>query len=581
LSEPCRLIVVHKADPSGRYAWLPRLRPGDVTVSLDALADEDLADRQPIPFDQLQSWEQRSAAELGLTELLAAIAAHRAVAAIEYRRSGFRLIDFAELRLRSEIARLLQGWTLARAVAGAGELVCDPATAPAFAIGVRAGLGFDPSVASYTLSPALAGSRRRRAFAREATRVLAVASRPERVRVAVVAAGKLALALASLTGADLRAAGVGLMPFPGLDHGNGLLLALRRRLPILRTYGPARVGAGMALHLPERLGVEADAVLDRALTLLVGRMLAAAAGELEQAVRALDGMEDARSLRALLLPTAAYGASRVLIDWAHRRGLRVGAMQHGIYSFREGDFSDRWADMLVGWGPGSVDQIVGWTAPRPAVRVVGVPGITGVVRAETGIEGLPARAVNTPLRSALIVTTGSFDTPLLPTDSCEAFIDAIVPGLRRLAAAGVEIQLRPHPWEQPERYRRLLGSRGLDIGIARRGPVANAVLGADILIAAGSSVAFEAAALEVPVLLWQGQAPRWVRERHLVAPWTDDLPGMFVQAKDFTALIDRLLAQPDEGMRIARQLSRKLAHYAQPFSAAGFAAALHELGAQR
>ena len=85
-------------------------------------------------------------------------------------------------------------------------------------------------------------------------RALAATSKPERVRVAAVVAGKLLLALDSLPDDELRAIGLGVMPFPGLDHGNGALLALRRRLPLLATYGPRRAGCGPAARLPARLG---------------------------------------------------------------------------------------------------------------------------------------------------------------------------------------------------------------------------------------------------------------------------------------------------------------------------------------
>ncbi len=592
MTESGRLIVVHRADFGG-YRWLPEHRPGDITMVFDDIALTDLAEREPMSFDRLESWKERSAAEHHVSELTGAIAAHPAVRAIE--QGGLRLIDFAEYRLRAEIVRLLRGWTLARAAgamtgtgataaaravacgvdvavgAGASEPICDPALPPALAIGVRAGLGLDPRATAYALPPALPGSRGRRAVARQLMRAVAATSRPAHMRVAAVAAGKLSLALDALSDAQLREAGVGLMPFPGLDHGNGLLLALRRRRPLLATYGPAVPGMGVSVNLPDRLGLEQDEALDRVLALLVGHVLAAAAPELDQAVRALGGLRGARELRALLLPSAAYGASRLLIEWAHERGLRVGAIQHGIYSFREFDGGDRRADVIFGWGEGTAEQVACWSQPRPAVQPVGVPGLA--TPRPLSREAAPAAA----LRRALIATSNTVDTPIAQVRFCEAFIETLAPSIERLAESGVGVELRPHPGEDPERYRRLLAGRTPRVGIAPTGPFTEALADADILISSASSVAFEAAALGVPVLLWLGPAPRWVRAEHLLTPWTEKFPGMFETAEDLRSLIADLIERPPEGFRVARELSRYLARYAEPFDVTRFANALGAL----
>lgn len=559
-----RLIVVASADPDRRYAWMPRPRAGDVVVALDPLAHADLTELDPVLFDRLETWEQRSAAEHLITELLLAIRTHPGVAAEE--PAGYSLIEFAEFRLRLEVARLLRGWTLARAAPGARELACDPATAPALRMGVRAGLGLDVKLVHYTVPPALPGSRAKRAVARPLMRALGVLSRPERMRVAAVATGKLALALASLPAADLRAAAVGVMPFPGLDHGNSALLSLRRRLPLLPTYGSGpRVGG--VVRFPERLGLVNAAPLDRALSLLVGRMLAGVAGELECAVGALAGLRGARSLRAIVLPSAAYGASRLLIEWAHERGIRVAAMQHGIYVFREFDGGDRRADVVFGWGVGISDQVRAWPAPKPSIVAVGVPGSTSVRR--------PARTGT--LHNVLIATTNSLDMPIMPTGFCDSFINVLAPGLRRIAATGVCFSLRPHPNEDPERYRRLLRANRLEVEVSTELPFSEAVADADLLISSASSVAFEAAALGVPVLLWLGIAPQWVRREHLVDPWVQISPGTFESIEDFDLLVTQLLERPGEAFAIAHELSRRLARYAEPFEAARFAAGLREL----
>jgi hypothetical protein len=182
------------------------------------------------------------------------------------------------------------------------------------------------------------------------------------------------------------------------------------------------------------------------------------------------------------------------------------------------------------------------------------------------------------LRRVLVATSSTVDAPLVPVAFCETFLDTLAAGLDRLSDAGVQIALRPHPSEEPERYRRLLRARGMDVSIASEESLHEALAGADILISSASSVAFEAAALELPVLLWLGAAPQWVREKHLVAPWTECAPGMFEGAEDFSLLIEELLERPDRGLQVARQLGRRLARYAQPFDSPSFAAALRELG---
>jgi hypothetical protein len=531
------------------------------------MAAEDMADRQGLLFDELQSWEQRSAAEHRIGELLAAVRADPAVAAIEL--SGHTLIDFAEYRLRMETARLLRGWTLARALDGAGELACDPAAAPALVMGVRAGMGLDPAATPYATPPEVPGSRAARAAMRPVMRILASVSKPARVRVAAVAAGKLILALDAIASTDLRAAGVGTMPFPGLDYGNSAVVSLRRRLPMLATFGSRGVTPAPPVRLPERLDLGCEPGLDRALAVLTARLLSDAAGELAYAVAALTRIERARELKALLLPTAALGSSRLLITWAHRRGLRVGAIQHGIYAHREFDGGDRHADVVFAWGEGSAEQTRGWPEPQPMLLPVGVPGVTAA----------GPRPPVVRLRRALIATSNAVDTPTAPAAFCETFVDVLAPGLARMAAAGVELRLRPHPAEDSKYYRRLLSRHGLDIPIANDGSFSAAAARTDILISSASSVAFEAAALGLPVLMWLGPAPRWVREEHLVSPWVDSAPGMFERAEDFASLAEDLLEKPVEALAVAHDLGRRLARYARPFDPDRFAEGLRMLAA--
>jgi hypothetical protein len=562
-----RLIAVCKADYTGRYDWLPPHRPSDVTVTLDAIANADLTDRRPLPFDEIETWAQRSAAEHRIGELLAAVRLTPAAAAIEL--DGHRLIDFAEYRLRAEIARLLRGWTLARGVGDAQELVCDPAAPAALIMGLRAGLGLDPAAVRYTPPPELPGSRIARAAMRPVMRALASVSRPANVRVAAVATGKLTLAIDALSDVDLRSLNMATMPFPGLDYGNSAVLSLRRRLPMLATFGRRRAPSGPAVRLPERLDLDAEPELDHAVTVLVGRLLGGAAPDLAGAVAALAGLERVRELRVLLLPSAAYGASRLLIEWAHARGVRVAAMQHGIYAFREFDGGDRLADAVFAWGEGTAEQVRDWPAPRPALYPVGVPGMSSAALRRSG--GVPRRV--------LIATSNTVDTPISPATFCESFVDVLAPGLSRLSAAGVRLELRPHPAEDPARYRRLLARHGLDVEILAGGPFQTAVAGADILISSASSVAFEGAALGLAVLMWLGPAPRSVRKEHMVAPWVDSAPGLFERAEDFSSLVEDLVERPARAFALADELSRRLARYAQPFDPARFGDCLRMLAA--
>jgi len=561
-----RLIVVCQADPSERYDWIPPPQTGDRIVALDAIAHRDLAARQPILFDELENWEERSTAQHHIAELLSAIKSHPAIATLGH--DGHPLIDFAELRLQLELARLLRGWTLARADSEAGELVFDPTAPSALVIGARAAFGEDPTTVAYNLPPEIPGSRILRTLAHPVMQSIAAVSRVDGIRIAVVAAGKLSLALAALPAAELREMRVGAMPFPGLDHGNGALLALRRRLPLLATYGARRHASACASpSIPDHLHLDESEELDRAMTLLVRRLLVAAACEHEQAVAALARLERASALRALVLPSAAIGAARLLIDWAHKRGLNVAAMQHGIYAFQEFDGGDRLADVIFTWGPGTAEQIHAWPEPRPDVWPVGAPGTTS----------LPPRPIAARLRRALITTSSTVDVPIAPISFCETFIDVLTPGLQRLIAAGVKVELRPHPHEDAERYRHLLRACSLDVHVVADGPFSVSASAADIVFSSVSSVAFEAAALGLPVLLWLGGTPQWVRCRHLVPPWTEHLPGMFQVAADFTGLVDDLLDHPQEAFEVARRLARVLSRYAEPFEAERFAGGLRAL----
>jgi hypothetical protein len=188
---------------------------------------------------------------------------------------------------------------------------------------------------------------------------------------------------------------------------------------------------------------------------------------------------------------------------------------------------------------------------------------------------LPTSTLNT----VIIVTSQLVETPIAHSGSSDTFLEVLAPGLSKLTAAGVSLELLPHPDQDPERYRHLLSRHGLDIRVVAGGSFRAAVARADMIISSVSPLAFQAAALGAPILLWLGPAPRWVREEHLVAPWTESAPGTFEGSKDFQSLVDDLIERPADGLRVAATLGRGLARYALPFNTANFAEALHRLAA--
>ncbi len=109
------------------------------------------------------------------------------------------------------------------------------------------------------------------------------------------------------------------------------------------------------------------------------------------------------------------------------------------------------------------------------------------------------------------------------------------------------------------------------------GPFAPAAAAADIVVSAISSVAFEAAALGLPVLLWLSGAPNWVRRDYAVIPWTHNEPGMFEGAQEFMELADGLLERPAQTLALAHGLARHLARFAEPFQPERFAEGLRSL----
>jgi CDP-glycerol glycerophosphotransferase (TagB/SpsB family) len=188
-----------------------------------------------------------------------------------------------------------------------------------------------------------------------------------------------------------------------------------------------------------------------------------------------------------------------------------------------------------------------------------------------------ATAVTAP-RHVLLATTGRpIESALAPTSFHEQFVAAVAPGLRLLQAAGVRVELRLHPIEDRAVYRRILASAGLELPFAPAVGLADALRATDLVVAAPSSVAFEAGVLGVPVLLWTGGIPHDVRVDHLLAPLSLDLEGMFADEGDFAALVRGLLGDGAPGLAAGGALGARLAEYAEPFDADRFAGGLEEL----
>jgi len=564
-----RLLLVWQADPSRTYGWLPPASPGDVLVSFDAVAARHLADRSPLQFDEQVSWEERSAAEHRVSRLVARVLSDPALA--EQVLDGYPLSDFIAYRLRAECANVLRGWDAARAAPSCTDVVAGPGTPSALTLGARAALGLPVSESSYVVAaPEVVPPRLRRVFAQATTRAIARVSPAARIRVAAVMAAKVVPALAALTRAQLDAAGIGAMPFPGLDYGNSTRLAARWRRPLLATLDRARPFCPPQPPFRSELRLdEQDAGLEAALQPVVDGLVRISWPQLAAAVQATDGLDRAGNLRALLLPTTAVGASQVLMHWARRRGVTVAAVQHGVYGFKEFDGGDSRADVLFAWSAAVGDQALAWPEPRPRIVAAGAPGMP---------QTSTRRSASGPVDHVLVATTGRpVESALATTAFHEQFVAAVAPGLADLQRQGVRVELRLHPAEARETYEAILSANGLEIGFASEIPFADAAATTDLLVSAPSSVAFEAAALGVPVLLWTGAMPPDVRREHLVAPLSDDVPGYFGAADEFLALTRGLSAPDAPTQRIALNLADRLAEFATPFDAEVFAAGLAEL----
>jgi hypothetical protein len=572
-----RLFVVWSADDRLE----PSLRADDLALCFDPLALEQAhaCGADVVEADSLLSWEARAAIDEQAAALADSLAHDPSLAAIKV--GGQPLIEFAHYDLVVELSNLLRGFHLVDALARERPvegLAAQPNTPSSLRLGVWAGmaaqdgLGGTPMPGEPWSAVSFSGSHDRlhALAAHGVMSVMRVVRRSNRIRILAVPAGKVAAALERCSRSDLLAAGVAISNFPGLSQGTAARLALTSGLPTVSTGAlpvPREAAAGRSEDWSIPSLVE-PAPLQRALRVVVESVLALSRRPTLRVARALRAWESLPSLRALLLPYTAVGPARLAARWAHGRGLKVAVVQHGIYGLRSGLGADSLADQVIGWGPGVAEQVAAWPRGGPRVCPAGVPDMLACPRLDPpdSIDRVLIATTNRPLGSAI----GAYGLP-------EQFIEDLAPGLRTLSAAGVRVELRPHPAESRARYRALLAKLGLDVPFGEAGPLADAIRSCDLLISTVSSVAFEGAVAGRPVLLWDQRMPKPLRERCLLPPLDASGPGRFLDAREFEELARRALREPKAVIAEGRALAAALRAYAHPLDARRLATALRQL----
>jgi hypothetical protein len=178
----------------------------------------------------------------------------------------------------------------------------------------------------------------------------------------------------------------------------------------------------------------------------------------------------------------------------------------------------------------------------------------------------------------LLTTTGPYlESVIFPTAVHDTFLKDVLPGIKLMQRHGIHVALRVAPSETPERYRHALDKAGVVVSLPERVSIAEAITQHDLLVCPLSSVALEASALGVPVLMGLPSMPSEFAHEHLVAPWSKSLPGVFHDSAGFLVLIDGIAGENPPAIAMGLELASHLREYAQPFDAEAFMSALREL----
>ena len=542
----------------------PSAPGGDLVLVFARSAAPTAAAAEVVFADDLLDWRARSEIEHRVQSIVDALRA---------RMTDADLLEASEYELRIDCVNLLLAHAVGEALRDRGpfdELAPSRGTPAAIVSGVCSAL----AIAEPPSAPAPRGVRQPPAGARARiaeliVRARAATSSRRSIRVLTLPGLKLGEALGELDSGQFAAAHVAVAAIEELGYGEAAKLILRHRVPALAF--PARPLHAVAVPETPVCALTGDPTLDPALARAAQAALANGALRMSELSAVLPTLARLPNLRTIVLPTAALSVTRLLRSWATKHGIRVASFQHGIYGLIEGDGGDRRADVLFGWGPAVAEQVAMWAPPRPRLELVGVPGLARA----------PRPPLDPTLRRVLVATTSpALGIALAAWSMREDFMDALSDGLARLRAAGVAIELRLHPHESRAEYASMDARAGRrPLPFAPPGPFAQVVTRSDLLVAPYSSVAFEAAALAIPVAMWMPLVPDAIRSEYFLPPLCDELPGTFADAAGFDRLIAQALKDPASGLDGSMSLSRNLDAYIAPLDTRRFAAALSELAA--
>jgi hypothetical protein len=524
---------------------------GDVCVSFDKLGAPQAAQLgiEAYFVDELLDWSARLRLEREIADLSA-----RVTSALNEAGSTAEpgLGDVAAYDLRIALTEALRAAECVDSVLR-GRTVSAVVAQPECPAGAVWGAAAAAPGATVYWSPAPCQPTPATASVAIANRLLKAASclaGSRSIRVLAFPGGKVGSALQALTSHQLRSAGVGVATFPELVGGEAARLALAKRIPAAVVDERPR----KTTPLPELDLAAISSTLGDRLTDVVASVLPRVSAVADRAAAATASLDAYRACHAILIPSTSGAAAVVLRAWARQREIDCAVIQHGIYVFRDWDRGDRDADALLAWGPAVADQF----APAngaPAIRVIGTPGLP---------QG--ARRDERPPRRVLIATTNAPTASALGLHGfCEDFLDIVAPFAAAWQDAGLDVRLRLHPSERPERSTYVLGRHGIELEPAQDGSFADVAPTFDAVVSSLSSVGFEAASLGLSVALWLGGWTPAVRAQMVLPPLDGDLPGTFATAEEFTPMADALATGSGPGLESMRTLTRRLASYAEPF----------------